>query len=131
MAAFQGWGSGPNFAPAAAAMTQATQIEEERRARQSEQIRSAFEGLRDERRRREDQAIAATAAKQAQKNTELDRLVNLYSAQGTRINNLMRNAPKQSDYITNMDEYQPAVDRHNRAVKQLIDQQNQLAANNS
>ena len=126
MAAFQGWAAGPNFSGAAQNMAQAVQVEEQRKARQSKQLQDVFAGIRDNRRRKEDQAIAAATAKTAQENAELDRVVELYSAQGTRINNLMRNAPKNSDYLTNLEDYKPAVDRHNKAVQRLVDQQNRL-----
>jgi len=130
MAAFQGWGSGPNFAPAAAAMTQATQIEEQRRARQSEQIRSAFEGLRDARRRREDQAIAADTAKQAQKNTEATRAINLYTAISNQSNQLQLREPKQSDFLLNPDAYGPALETWKNAVDRNQAQLRELEANN-
>lgn len=130
MAAFQGWGSGPNFAPAAAAMTQATQIEEQRRARQSEQIRSAFEGIRDARRRREDQAIAAAAATQAQKNTEATRAVNLYTVISSQANRLQLQEPKQSDFLLNPDAYKTALDTWKNAVDRNQAQLRELEANN-
>lgn len=130
MAAFQGWGSGPNFAPAAAAMTQAAQIEEERRNRQSEQIRSAFEGIRDARRRREDQAIAAAAAKQAQENTEATRAVNLYTAISNIGSRLQLQEPKQSDFLLNQDAYGPALETWKNAVARNQAQLRELEANN-
>jgi hypothetical protein len=130
MAAFQGWAAGPNFSGAAQNMAQAVQVEEQRKARQSKQLQEVFKSIGDNRRRKEDQAIASAAATTTQENAELDRMVQLYSAQGTRINNLMRNAPKNSDYLNNQKEYKPALDKHNEAVKRLVDQQNRLAANN-
>ena len=130
MAAFQGWAAGPNFSGAAQNMAQAVQVEEQRKARQSKQLQEVFAGIRDNRRRKEDQAIASATATTAQENKEIDRAVQLYTAQGTRISNLQSRAPKNSDYLNNPLEYQPAVDKHNEAVQRLVDQQNQLAANN-
>jgi hypothetical protein len=128
MAAFQGWAAGPNFSGAAQTMAQSVQVEEQRKARQAQQLQDIFKTLGDAKRRKEDQGIASNAAKTAQENKDTDRAVNLFTAQGTRISSLQGRAPKNSDFLNNPEEYQPAVDKHNAAVQRLIDQQDQFVA---
>lgn len=128
MAAFQGWAAGPNFSGAAQTMAQSVQVEEQRRARQEKQLQDIFKTLGDAKRRKEDQKIASATATTAQENKEADRAVNLFTAQGTRISSLQSRAPKSSDFLYNLEDYQPAVDKHNAAVQRLIDQQDQFVA---
>jgi hypothetical protein len=128
MAAFQGWAAGPNFSGISEQLTANARIEEERKARQEKQLQDIFTSLGDAKRRKEDQKIASANATTAQENKEADRAVNLFTAQGTRISSLQGRAPKNSDFLTNPEEYQPAVDKHNAAVQRLIDQQDQFVA---
>ncbi len=109
-------------------MAQSVQVEEQRKARQAQQLQDIFKTLGDAKRRKEDQGIASNAAKTAQENKDTDRAVNLFTAQGTRISSLQGRAPKNSDFLNNPEEYQPAVDKHNAAVQRLIDQQDQFVA---
>jgi hypothetical protein len=130
MAAFQGWAAGPNFSGAAQNMAQAVQVEEQRKARQSKQLQEVFKSIGDSRRRKEDQRIAADTATTALEESGKERALKLFTALGTRIDSLQSQAPKNSDFLSNPDEYEPALALHNKRVQRLIDQQNQFVEKN-
>jgi len=130
MAAFQGWGAGPNFSGVAQNIATGQQLEEQRKARQQKQFENLLTNLRDDKRRKEDQAIAAAAATQAQKNTEATRAVNLYTAISNQSSQLQLREPKLMDFLGDQSAYKTALDTWKNAVDRNQAQLRELEANN-
>ena len=130
MAAFQGWAAGPNFSGAAQNMAQAVQVEEQRQARQSKQLQEVFKGIGDNRRRKEDQAIAAATAETAQKNKVSDRAVNVFTALNNTASRLAGQKPTPNDYVLTEGGYEAAISNWKAAVSRNQAQMSQIVANN-